>query len=390
MSICSSGASQVKPGVASTLILPAGLFTGVLLAISPWLFPFAALLDTLVYEAVSQCTGDPPSTPIFTPDDLIALVAGPVNSDFASALAKVNDVILIWAWGQYCQCTSGTTPAPSYPTQPSGTSVPVSGASCAVTTAAGLNQTFNSSGVGYITGKTPSPFPPGITSLTLTADNVVAIGPGWTLQLQQVSFHDAAGNTLQTLSPNINFTPGHSLSWSATCPPGSVIFDLVIESTTGSGVSQLQNTTWSWNCGDASNSPVNVCCPPDPVTTNTLNQILMVVNEIYSIIPVRIPNYVAGTVHSGLSGGGSLTLAASTIAVLVTITTLPVAYGEVIGNPDTYLDVGWLTPVNNEGPTAGVRISRASQTFSLPEATSSLDYSLPPTEVISITELQAG
>jgi hypothetical protein len=107
-------------------------------------------------------------------------------------------------------------------------------------------------------------------------------------------------------------------------------------------------------------------------------------------IPFRVPTYVLGVSTPGLSGGGNLVLQSTTIAIQVQITTLPPAYGEVFGSPNTYLDFGWITPATSEGPEAGIRITRSTQVFPLPEATLSVDYSLPAGALITIGELQAG
>jgi len=72
------------------------------------------------------------------------------------------------------------------------------------------------------------------------------------------------------------------------------------------------------------------------------------------------------------------------------VTTLPAVYGVEAGTPLTYFDIGWVSPVTAEGVEAGIRITRQTQAIPLPEATTSLDYSLQPGEVVTITELQAG
>jgi hypothetical protein len=100
---------------------------------------------------------------------------------------------------------------------------------------------------------------------------------------------------------------------------------------------------------------------------------------------------VARDTTTGLSGSGTYSVAdSSVIALKVAVTTLPAYVGQVSGVPDTYFGLGYVTPVNAGGPEQGTPITRSTQVFPLPEATTALDYSLTPGAVISITELLSG
>jgi hypothetical protein len=121
-----------------------------------------------------------------------------------------------------------------------------------------------------------------------------------------------------------------------------------------------------------------------------LQQILNELTLLETLIPARPPNYAAGTSHSGLSGSGSVSLQTTTIAVRLTFTTVPGYVSGVSGTPETLLGLGWISPVTNEGVEAGIRISRATQVFPLPEATSSVDYTFASGAVATLDELQAG
>src|SRR5262249_13109701 len=98
------------------------------------------------------------------------------------------------------------------------------------------------------------------------------------------------------------------------------------------------NATFSYNCGSSTDLNTS-CCAPDPMVETRLNQIYALVQEIYSIIPVRVPNYAAGAAHAGLTGQGNISLDPTTIALKIEITQLPASYGVKDAFPDRYFGV---------------------------------------------------
>jgi hypothetical protein len=121
-----------------------------------------------------------------------------------------------------------------------------------------------------------------------------------------------------------------------------------------------------------------------------LQQIYNLLLATYSTIPSRPPTYTASTAHTGLTGGGNFSVPSTTIALKLEVTQLPAVYGQIDGFPQTHIDIGWITPTTLYGPEAGIRVTRTTQVIQLPEATTGVDWSLPPGEEMTITELEAG
>lgn len=414
--LCGGGASTAKPGLENNVTL-----TGTAVAAALTVAGFseaAAILGALIgglnFELNTFCAIDPPADPVLTASD----IANAIN--FSSPELSIPAVIKIKTWfeSQYwydvCQCSTTNTPAPPAPSNPGGISVnpglpqatsgpcsqahtittlvhPVSGTYDYVDLSAtllpfGATRTVNTSnGVGFPVQAVQ--IPSGVTAWGVNASPVV-VNPSANDDGVLLSFYGATGSTPSLTATLVSHVGGVGSATNVALPSGSAYWAIYQYANTGPTGTFQYDVQFMQYCGGVGLQAA--CCPPDPNIDSKLNQILGMVQEIYSIIPVRVPNYAAGAAHTGLSGGGTLAIADTTIAIKVEITTLPVAFGEIFGTPDTYLDVGWLTPVNNEGPTAGVRISRSAQTFALPEATSAIDYSLPPGEIISISELQAG
>lgn len=104
MPFCPVGQNpQIKPGVVGKNIIAGALITEGLTAISPWLLPVAGFVDAFLYDAVAQCSMDPPAWPMWTAADVLAIPGGVLNPGFAALLAKVKQQIMVWLWPQFCQ-----------------------------------------------------------------------------------------------------------------------------------------------------------------------------------------------------------------------------------------------------------------------------------------------
>jgi len=117
------GPSDVKPGVAGTLIALAGgsaLMQGVpaLAPIAPWV----AQLGTLAYDLTVICPQDPPAFPTFDAGDIFALAIADAGPAGHTARQKVADTVQAIIWYQSCQCITG--PQPTQPTPPAAPPVP--------------------------------------------------------------------------------------------------------------------------------------------------------------------------------------------------------------------------------------------------------------------------
>jgi hypothetical protein len=136
---------------------------------------------------------------------------------------------------------------------------------------------------------------------------------------------------------------------------------------------------------------VQPCCPPDPTQAAMLAQILQQLQLVYASLPSHPNSYAEASAHAGLTGDGSIVLVDDAIAIKVAITT-DISWGGVAaGDPPFLFDRGYITPFNSEGPIyASNRLTFNPQVFLLPTLTDSIGYSLPPGEIITITELTAG
>ena len=420
--VCGGGASELKPGVQQNVVFDAALITAGLELISPWLTPFAALIDSFVWQAVSECGTDPPAMPTFDATDVTNLIGGVLNPNLETTLTKVNNALLNYAWYQFCQCSTAPTPAMPVVVAPPGVTTTSSSSQAPCFTGSYTanpphNWVLGAQSYGSLKNITTLLVPTNGQTHTLTDSfsrpyTIFGIPAGVTAIAYQnkhggavnqepccasnwlsINYYDVNFNPISTSFNNLEGSPFQNCQSSgsntiSTNPKWWAVFENFIGGTAGDATGEWSVATQVF-CGGGPNTLAG-CCPPDPGVMEALKQILSLLQTTYSTMPVRVPNYAAGLSHAGLSGLGTVSLASTTIAIRVTATTLPRVYGELQSLPLTYFDIGWVTPVTNEGPEAGIQLTRATQIVPLPEATSSIDYSLPPGAVITIDELQAG
>lgn len=413
--ICGGGPSDRKAGVPDQVLIGG---SGVAAFLS--LIGKGKLSDILQIAVAgtniataAYCATDPPADPGLTATDLVdALNFGDPGAVTAASI-RLSQWFLSQYWYQLCQCTTATTPAPPTPSDPGspGTNTglpPGAPSSCfsyngtlSLTTPGGTlavkdlgNQVFPPNGTPTSRNESSTtitwqlyPVPTGITTTTWSgvypapqATNThTSLDIVWWPATGQPILHAALANATSNTA---------TIGTNVAVPSGAVYWSLGVVSTLGPAGTFDFDLTMSASCGGQNFE--QPCCPPDTSVDLRLRQIEQLLSQIYSIIPVRVPNYAAGTTHTGLTGNGTQTLDPTTIAVKLTVTTLPPAYGQVISEPDWYTGIGFITPVNNEGPESGFRLTRTTQIVPLPDATSSLDYSFPPGEVVDVQELQAG
>lgn len=420
--LCGGGTSGPNSGVSPAIILTTTAIEAFLTGLS--LDPVAATVisgvvaASLTIDANTYCATDPPSDPGLTASDLVAVldVGDPAVS--VPAAAKVLQWFQSRYWFTICSCTTGPQPTPPTVSNPGPVSqnpgLPTSTAPCWNITVPFTVAAQVSGTVGSATVLTSQATPPSAQTTSINNGSAVspsswlgnAVVPGVTnmrigLSLDQLP---SSGKTLQAYFLVYDSTGTHTLGGAEIIYGSSGIFNsssfvlntLPSNSTwweigvVNNSVSAITGTlTFSFLCPSGT-SVAQPCCPPDPNMIQLLRQILALNQLIYEDLPVRIPSYAGSTAHTGLSGNGTQSIGSSTVGVKVDVTTLPPAYGLVVGSPNTYLDLGWITPVTNEGPEAGTRITRTSQVFPLPDATNAVDYALPAGAVITVTELLAG
>jgi hypothetical protein len=415
--LCGGGSSGPQPGVQTAVAVGSIGVEAFITALGfPEVAPLVAsfIAAALTIDSASYCSTDPPSDPGLVAGDIADAINFTEPEISIPAQAKIVQWFLSQYWCKICQCSTGVIPScgtpsspgpvSSSPGLPSGTTgTPCWDVTANETTPSGtvlidysadlVPTTTSHTITAWSTGAPTTAYtlPPGITSLATHGISQPVSGGDFGLAVYLI-FYNSSGTGVGLLQI---LTDSTGVGVDTTLFPRSIPSTAVYWQIQAQGNSNGIAINWSMEVqffcpGSGVNDLTTSCCPPDPLLEASLQQILGLVQQIYSMIPVRVPNYAAGTAHSGLTGGGNITLDATTIAVLVTVTQLPDVYSEIAGFPNTYIGIGWITPANNEGPGAGIAISRTSQTIQLPEATSSLDYSLPSGETITVTELQAG
>ena len=399
--LCGGGASGPKPDVGNNIIYnAAGL--AALLEFSGYgaLATLAVILGTLLYDATTLCSTDPPAQPTFTVAELEALFTFQPSTDFTSGLGKLKDLVANILWFQLCQCTSVTTPPLPAPTAlpPAAFIGSGTGTACGEFTS-GEHQIIG--GVA----QQHSIIPPTDVTLVFTADfiaNSVLLPVGATSVVLtgtlDTSTYTGAGNPASILYQFNNGTALVGGAGGVTFPSAPATRQLTIAVPAGAtrvSIFLVKAFTTSYEidghaildcvCPGPGAAAQAGCCPPDPTLVAQLN-------AIYNLlVGLKPPSVKEDTVHSGLSGNGTIPIGAQCIAIKVDITT-DIA-GAIIdaGSPSYYFNRGYIVPITLEAPIAATRkLVYNPQVFALPNLTESIGYSLPTGLVIKITELIAG
>jgi hypothetical protein len=409
---CSPNASEPKTGIGPILVYDAAKLANFLINQGMgWLSPFVPQIGGQNYDLTAFCVSDPPDAPT-TDASTIANFFNPLNPTGASDLRMwLFDVVNYFVWYASCQCSTGPQPtAPSPIDQPPDVDLqpPESDAqpgcwnesvSRTPNYSNGVSWNFNDIMPGPASTHTdgeffhnivPTPIPQSITlSFTVNADGSNNRSAEYFL-----SFFNSSGGSISGGYSSAVLSPGdptdvHNVPVPSTAAEWTLVASAISGSGTATNTISMGVTVY---CQGQSPTAIDmVCCPTDPNLLSMLNEILNQIQFLQAIIPIRPVAYVARDTTTGLSGSGTYSVAdSSVIALKVVVTTLPAYVGQVSGVPDTYFGLGYVTPVNAGGPEQGTPITRSTQVFPLPEATTALDYSLTPGAVISITELLSG
>lgn len=430
--LCGGGASEPVAGYTGTITLDGTSIAAYLALIGE--AAAAETLAPLIAGAVLVvevfCSGDPPADPGINSTTVQNALDFGHPAVSIPAIGQIKDWFLHQYWCQVCTCTSGTAPTCGTPSSPGAVTqnpgLPQQGNAQCFDNSYTIDMTDPGSGV-VVTDLTQKFVPVAGTAVTVT-DGSIGGGAGVTMQMwplqpgvTRIDFHgsvtqfDSAAPTSDFYAASMCFGSSTSAgTCTAICSTDNGLGSIQGQSFPRGNIAVWPSTATYWGISSrrvhgttGTPKPQSIameaiaqctqaslgCCPPpptDPNISSRLDQIYGLVQNLYSIIPVRVPNYAAGAAHSGLSDGGTLALASTTIALRVVFDTLPVAYGEVIGVPNTFIDIGWISPVTNEGVEAGVRVTRSTQVIALPEASSAIDYTFPSGASVTITELQAG
>lgn len=421
--LCGGGSSGPQSGVGGVLAIGAAaieaFIAGVLElpALAPVLAPIIA--GGLDITIASYCATDPPADPGLTAGILEDAVRIPPTLTTFQSIQKCIQWFESRYWYQICQCTSTATPAPSAPSNPGQVStnpgLPTQSTACwNVSIPFNLDAPFNLSFSTY-TDLTRQGLPAGdqvtVSATTPTTGfNVTAVSvPSGITNVKLTHVLDVP---VQASSGSVQFfmqaykadgtvdgTNGLEALYFGPAGPNTIIdFRQTLDPVATHWAVYVRNNDTIAHSGTigieffcpAGTSVGQQCCAPDPLLEGLLQQILQYAEAIYAGIPVPVTSFAESTVHSGLTGNGSITFADLPIALKVVLTTIPSWVGVESGSPNFYFDVGFLTLTTSEGGYEQVRISLQQQIVTVPLLAGSLGFTLKNGVVASITELVRG
>jgi hypothetical protein len=387
--ICGGGTSSPKVGASAVVLVGSGTIATMLeKSGNPWL-AFAAALLTLPELVLSTfCSTDPPAMPTFTSAESSALLNVTFGADLSSGLAKFADLVRNLAWQEYCQCTSGALIVPAPVAPPAGTPIYQAPAPQPATPCLSLpptGYTLNNPSVNTfsdlypVAGQQP-------TSAVVKFTSALAFGSGTSFR---VGVQTANAGVGQTILDPATFVTGAGGTVIVAIPPGFITnINPFNETVTGGGTGSISGIL---SCDIYCNGALpngqlpTPCCPPDVATQSSLDLILKMVTLIQrQIAPFA---YLAGAVHTGISGNGQIAVA-GLLGVAVDVTTLPGRAGRTSGDPTQLYNVGWINTGTADG--WGPRQFISSDPFILRPVSGDvtlIGYSIPADVVVTITEL---
>jgi len=395
--VCSGG-SEIKPGVADSLLVTWDYMASIL---PPELLPLQPLLPYLaplyIASVTDFCADEPPGYPDLTGLTVAAVLAGGEVGAGLVAAEALAQTFLNLVWYRTCQCITGTTPAP--PTSPTLPDLPAINPPAIVTLPNGTGCANYAGGpvvpgftgvVGVIgsdahAGGTYLRLPAGVTRADI---NVASQAVGAVHAPAQWRFVTATSADARTLVAGSTVSSGGTFHTSVAVPAAQQDFFLdVVQASGASATTDTFTATIDFYCGGAlPGQPTTPCCPPDPILSGVLAQILRAVTLIQrQAAPF---GYVAGATHAGLADNGSLTIS-DLLGVKVEVTTLPDSYGRLSGDPIEYFGLGFLTWGTTDGYRTSTPLEHEFQVIFPPQAGvyTSLGYSLAPGVVVTVTEL---
>lgn len=414
----------------------------------PWLIPFMSAWEAKFITLNSFCAAEPPAIPTFTYSDLINLFVPFFPTDGGSAFSKIGQLGDYLVWLKFCECQGVATPAPPSPITPKPFPMPnVPGVQAGLCVAM---LPSNTKIFAYDTAGSPAAPPAGWDTNPAFNDSTWLNAPGWgdALVVDGQLATSIAGtcSVLGTCREQYiapwealpNSTSGFVMRWHPVLPAGFDYRQLCIRlATRGMAINVstadvnansqfpigntldwqnfgLPNLVAGYNtvamsfpnsvpagnfvgaaaslsiAGGLGGPPSSSCCPPDPSVSQALSSIQSALALLTASITTAPRSLSLGTVHPGLSGSGSFALSSPAIGIRVHITTLPPNAGLVVGSPDFYDNLGWLTPVTELGPLQAVKIGYADQCIFLPPTALTCDYTLLGGMVVTFQEINRG
>jgi hypothetical protein len=382
-----TGVGVAKAGFSALQYVGPGAIGGALAGLSGWQgAAVGAAIGALTYELATFCPGGPPAQPTFTVADVAALLTPITSPDYIAAAAKFRDFLGAVFWPVFCECSGGTSvaPAPStYPSggpqvQPSGSGAPTPCLSLSHLTFTGSLTTPNDIVSMLAVHGKPQLLHAHIDTTTAGS------GPFSTLTLQ-------FSYTPQQFGTRVNFGAVRTIVANQVYDfyeqlPVVDAYSTQITATWVSGTNGTSTFTTLENFCNGGPFAATPCCPPDNALQAQLDQILSMITLIQrQAVPFA---YVPGTVHTGLSGNGTISIN-GLIGAKVDVTTLPSRFGLRGASPVEYFNLGFITFGTADGFPSSYTLDHDPMLL-LParcSAYTELDYDLSPGLVVTITEL---
>lgn len=416
--LCGGGASAAQPGYGTLVSVGIASIAATLNNVpTPLAMAAAGYIGALGYELSTFCTTDPPAMPTITAGDWAALLTVSDPVAHLAAVSKFEDLFGNVFWPTFCECTSTTTPAPpALPSPPTGlptvnpTSLPTAPQSghcwdkVANSTFSLIPSTYTDISSAFINTGTPKAVtaPSGYSGANVAYPTPNALNGGYTYSMKAAAvggyvtnasmiFWDSTGVMTSVTSLYATHDVLISHAESGVSPGGYWAIYAAGGQTGVPTPTTITGELWFDCTGSPSGSVQTPCCPPDPSLQALLENLTALVTSIYQSLPTPLSSYASGTVHAGLSGNGTVTLATQALAVRVDITTDAPALGAAAGDPVYLYDRGYIVPVINSAPVRQLtRVAYNPQMFLLPALTEQVGYSFAPGVVATITELTAG
>lgn len=401
---CSGHTSSPIPGTADSVILTSGVIQSILDATDlAWLSPWVGYITSVItLDVPTYCSLDPPADPGLNAADLLAIISlgpGPLTQ---APIAKLTQLIERVAWPLFCKCDVVSTPAitaPSPPADlpavnPAGTGDGSVAAPCAVFLSGPVFKTSPPSTQSLIPNNGPTGslnddlmFPGGATNVRIITTLTAAAGSSGHAPIL-VTFYATNKGSLGALGGNAQFGYNETIAHTTTT---DVTLTAPIGGIQVTGGLQATLTTNELNvrvevyCGGPPGSLTSPCCPPDPILTGKLDQVMALLTLIQrQAAPFA---YITGAVHSALSGTGTFSIG-SILGLLLNVS-VPSRAGREAGTPITVFDCGWLNFATADGYTERFFVSSDSQVIipKLPGIYTDIGYSFPADVTVTITEI---
>jgi hypothetical protein len=381
--LCAGGGpSQPVPGSQQVQTFLAGALADFLFAEGMgWAADLAAGLGVLSFDLSVFCATDPPPLPNID----AARIAGYFNPLNGMGAAQLNqdfgDLVGHYLWFKTCQCVTGTQPTPpapqpqppNYVTNPPGLGTPTD-ATCGVETDFFATTTFDSSGNVSVTSNPPNYVAPSAKWISVTHNLSSSATPAPWPVTATLSFYGATTATVlgtEVWTETQTVTAAAAPTDTYLVPVGAASIGLQLHTDSAPSSSIGVNVLTHFHCTEPPSPLLQPCCPPDPTLENMIAQVIRLEQQILASLG-GITSYTRGTVHTGLSGSGSIPVNG--------------------GNPPYEWSLGWLSMLTSDGMIQEVRLTRTTQVWLPPyfNLATTFGYYLNPGVTANVTELVAA